>query len=88
MSRQGDPFWRFLLPSFGFVLLFSLYPLAESFRLSFYRMLMTLPWLGQRFVGWENYQDLATDPVASSSLMTSVLFVAVDRKSTRLNSSH
>lgn len=77
MSHFRDPVWRFLLPSLVFVVLFSLYPIAESFRLSFYRFILTLPWLGQRFVGWENYQDLATDPVALSSLVTSLLFVAV-----------
>ena len=76
MSR-GDPVWRFLLPSCVFVLIFSLYPIAESFRLSFYRLILSLPWLGQRFVGWENHQDLATDPVALNSLVTSLLFVAV-----------
>ena len=40
-------------------------------------MILTLPWLGQKFVGWENYRDLITDPVALGSLSTSVIFVAV-----------
>jgi multiple sugar transport system permease protein len=65
------------LPSFVFVCFFSLYPIVDSFRLSFYRMILTLPWLGQKFVGWENYRDLATDPVALGSLATSMIFVAV-----------
>ncbi len=60
MSNSQDPVWRFLLPSFVFVGVFSLYPILESFRLSFYRMILTLPWLGQKFVGWENYRDLIT----------------------------
>ena len=77
MRKGRDPIWRFLLPSCVFVFLFSLYPIVESFRLSFYRLILTLPWLGQRFVGWENYRDLAVDPVARSSLATSLVFVAV-----------
>ena len=77
MSNQQDPVWRFLLPSLVFVGVFSAYPILESFRLSFYRMILTLPWLGEKFVGWENYRDLATDPVARGSLFTSLLFVAV-----------
>lgn len=77
MRNGRDPIWRFLLPSCVFVFLFSLYPIVESFRLSFYRLILTLPWLGQRFVGWENYRDLATDPVALNSLVTSLVFVAV-----------
>ena len=40
-------------------------------------MILTMPWLGAKFVGWENYWDLATDPVARGSFFTSVLFVAV-----------
>jgi len=67
----------FLFPSLLFVLVFSIYPIFESFRLSFYRLILTLPWLGQKFVGLENYGDLLTDPVALHSLMTTMIFVAV-----------
>lgn len=75
--ESGRQALRFLLPSLVFVLIFSLYPIAESLRLSFYRLILTLPWLGQKFVGWENYGDLLTDPVALKSLWTTLLFVAV-----------
>jgi len=74
---RGEPVLRFIAPSVIFVALFSIYPLFESVRLSFYRMILTLPWLGQKFVGLENYRDLATDPVALNSLLTSLIFVAV-----------
>jgi multiple sugar transport system permease protein len=67
----------FLLPSLLFVSLFTLYPVLESFRLSFYRLILTLPWLGQKMVGWENYTDLWTDPVALQALQTTLIFVAV-----------
>ena len=67
----------FLFPSFCFVALFSLFPIVESFRLSFYRLILTLPWLGQRMVGWENYADLVTDPVARDALVTTLLFIAI-----------
>ncbi|HEX7231831.1 MAG TPA: sugar ABC transporter permease [Candidatus Binatia bacterium] len=77
MTNRRDPVWRFLLPSFLFIAVFSLYPIIESFRLSLYRMILTMPWLGEKFVGWENYLDLATDPVARGSFFTSLLFVAV-----------
>jgi len=65
----------FLLPSFIFVALFSIFPIIESFRLSFYRLILTLPWLGQKTVGWENYVDLWNDPVAIQSLNTTLLFI-------------
>jgi multiple sugar transport system permease protein len=75
-SSQRAALW-FLLPSFCFVALFSIYPIVESLRLSFYRKILTLPWLGQRMVGWENYADLATDPVARDALVTTLLFIGV-----------
>lgn len=67
----------FLLPSFFFVALFCLFPIVESFRLSFYRMILTLPWLGRQMVGWENYGDLLTDPVALASIRTTLIFIGV-----------
>ncbi len=67
----------FLLPSLTFVCLFTLLPILESFRLSFYRLILFLPWLGQKMVGWENYTDLLTDPVALQSLITTAIFVFV-----------
>lgn len=77
MNREQRSALQFLLPSLLFVLIFSLYPISESFRLSVYRLILTLPWLGEKFVGWENYTDLLTDPVALSSLSTTLIFVAV-----------
>lgn len=67
----------FLLPSFIFVAVFSLFPIFESFRLSFYRLILTLPWLGQKPIGWQNYIDLWDDPVAMESLFTTLIFVGV-----------
>ena len=67
----------FLLPSFFFVGLFSLFPIVESFRWSFYRLILTLPWLGQKMVGFENYTDLLTDLVARDAFWTTLLFIAV-----------
>src|SRR5688572_3448698 len=67
----------FLLPSFLFVALFSIFPIVESFRLSFYRLILTLPWFGQKMVGWENYADLLTDPVALAAMRTTLIFIGV-----------
>lgn len=77
MKPPKDPVLVFVMPSLVLVSVFAIYPIVESFRLSLYRMILTLPWLGQKFVGWENYQDLVTDPVALRSLATSLIFVAV-----------
>ncbi len=77
MTRLDRPALGFILPSLFFVAVFSVYPILESLRLSFYRLLLMLPWLGQKFVGLENYRDLAADPVALHSLAVTLVFVAV-----------
>lgn len=76
MRARNDPALWYILPSFLFVAVFSLYPIFASVRLSFYRLILTLPWLGEKFVGLENYRDLATDPVALHSLLITLIFVA------------
>jgi multiple sugar transport system permease protein len=67
----------FLLPSFFFVGLFSVFPVIESIRWSFHRSILTLPWLGQKMVGLENYTDLLTDLVARDAFWTTLLFIGV-----------
>jgi ABC-type sugar transport system permease subunit len=67
----------FLFPSFIFVGLFSIFPIFDSFRLSLYRLILTLPWLGEKMVGMENYTDLLSDPVARDSIRTTLIFIAV-----------
>lgn len=68
---------KFILPSLLAVLVFVLLPILESFRLSFYRMILTLPWLGQKFVGFENYRDLLSDPIAWKSCAVTLVFVGI-----------
>ena len=77
-----------LLPSFVFTALFSLYPIIDSFRLSFYRLILTLPWLGQKMVGLENYSDLVSDPVARQSLSTTLILAARPFRGTAARSRH
>jgi multiple sugar transport system permease protein len=77
VKASHEPILGFIFPSLIFVVIFSFYPIFETFRLSFYRLILTLPWLGQKFVAWENYGDLLTDPVALNSLATSIAFVAL-----------
>lgn len=72
--RERAALW-YVLPSFFFVAVFSVYPILDSVRLSFYRLILTLPWLGEKFVGLENYRDLAADPVALHSLAITLVFV-------------
>lgn len=77
MSNSSRTALWFVLPSFFFVGVFAVFPVIESVRWSFYRSILTLPWLGQKMVGPENYTDLATDPVARDALWTTLLFIGV-----------
>ncbi len=75
MKRADRAAVWFVLPSLFLVALFSIYPICASVRLGFYRTILMLPWLGEKFVGLENYADLATDAVALQSLGVTLLFV-------------
>jgi ABC-type sugar transport system permease subunit len=77
MKESSGAALRYLFPSLFLIALFFVFPILDSFRLSFYRLILILPWLGQKFVGVENYQDLVTDPIALKSLVTTIVFVGV-----------
>jgi ABC-type sugar transport system permease subunit len=77
MTRPHRLALLLVAPSLIFIGLFSVYPIFDSFRLSFYRLILSFPWLGRKMVGWQNYTDLWTDPVAADALRNTLLFIAV-----------
>jgi multiple sugar transport system permease protein len=64
-----------LAPALAFTLTFALYPVVDSFVLSLHRIFSAMPDLGQPFVGFENYRELAADPVARQAFLVTVGFV-------------
>lgn len=66
-----------LAPALAFTLVFALYPVVDSFLLSLHRIFLGVPALGQPFVGFENYQTLAGDPVARQAFLVTIGFVLV-----------
>ena len=66
-----------IIPTFLFVVIFAFYPILYSFYLSFHRIILGLPGLGQNFVGVRNYIDLFHDRVALHSLVNTLIFVVV-----------
>ncbi len=66
-----------IIPTFLFVIIFAFYPILYSFYLSFHRIILGLPDLGQKFVGFRNYIDLFSDGVAVRSLINTLIFVFV-----------
>lgn len=76
MARREKMFAASLIiPCFLFVTLFAFYPIVYSFYLSFHRIVLGLPHLGQPFVGLDNYRELLRDGVALHSLVNTLLFV-------------
>ena len=67
--------WLMLAPALAFTLTFALYPVVDSFVLSLHRIFSAMPDLGQPFVGFENYRELAADPVARQAFLVTVGFV-------------
>ncbi|RMG72445.1 MAG: sugar ABC transporter permease [Nitrospirae bacterium] len=64
-----------LLPCFLFITAFAFYPIAHSFYMSLHRIVLSLPGLGEPFVGLDNYRELLHDSVALRALMNTLLFV-------------
>jgi len=64
-----------LVPCFLFVTLFAFYPIIYSFYLSLHKIVLSLPGLGQPFVGFDNYRELFRDRVALNALGNTFLFV-------------
>ena len=64
-----------LVPCFFFVIIFAFYPIFYSFYLSLHQIILSLPGLGQPFVGLENYRELLRDKIAFHSLLNTLLFV-------------
>jgi len=67
--------WVFVFPALAFVAVFALYPAIESFVLSLHRIYLGLPSLGQPYVGFDNYVQLAQDPVARQAYLVTFGFV-------------
>lgn len=66
-----------LAPSFVFVAIFAFYPILYSVYLSLHRIILSVPSIGQPFIGLQNYRELLSDRVALHALANTVLFVSV-----------
>lgn len=64
-----------LIPCFLFVIVFAFYPIGYSLFLSFHKIILGLPSLGQPFIGLDNYRELLQDRIALHSLVNTLIFV-------------
>ena len=67
----------FLAPALLVICLFALYPVADTIWMSFHRIILTLPGLGEKFIGIANYKALFKDPAFINSYGVTLLFVFI-----------
>jgi multiple sugar transport system permease protein len=72
--RKALPAYLFILPGMTLFLVWTLYPLIDSFRMSFYEWNLIKP---SRFVGLDNYQRALTDDVFWMSFRNTLFYVVV-----------
>lgn len=67
--------WLYVLPALLLVVVFVYYPAVDNLRLSFFQWSSFSP--KEAFVGIQNYQDLAADPVFWSALFNNIAYAVV-----------
>jgi alpha-glucoside transport system permease protein len=63
--------WLWLLPTFFFIIVYLIYPVVDTFRLSFLNANST------RFVGIDNYRYIFTNPAMQDTLLNNVLWLVL-----------
>jgi trehalose/maltose transport system permease protein len=75
LSAEHHAAWWMLAPALAFTLALAVYPVIASFILSLYRIILSMPALGEPFVGLENYVLLFADPAARQAFIVTAGFV-------------
>ena len=73
LSRTWIP-WLLLAPTLAILVPFPLYLLAAIVRNSLFDWTLTMPWLGQLFVGLGNFKNILGDADSLRSILTALLF--------------
>lgn len=74
---EGFLGYAFLAPALLLISFFALYPVADTIWLSLHQIILTLPALGEKFVGMDNYNTLFKDPAVISSYSVTLAFVII-----------
>lgn len=85
MSRRADPRLTqdrrlaaaFVTPAVSVIALIAIFPLVWALWSSMHLQDLRMPWLGQPFIGLDNYAEVARDPRFWSSLSHTLFFAGV-----------
>jgi multiple sugar transport system permease protein len=72
MLQKGRTKFLFIVPGIAWVLVFTIFPLLYSFRLSFYQAKLGSP---QRFIGLQNYIRAFSDYRWTGAVLVTLFFV-------------
>ena len=73
-SGEARLAWAFVAPAVGTIALIALFPLGWTIWESLHRHDLRMPWLGQPFIGLDNYTAIARDPRFWSALGHTTFF--------------
>lgn len=68
--RSWGVAWLFLAPALIIFALFKFVPMVRAINMSFFEV---RPYLGDRWVGWENYRTVLTDPAFVNAIKNTVV---------------
>ena len=63
--------YMFILPQLILFIVFRLYPIIEGMRMSLFRF----TYVGEKFIGFENYKTLFEDPIFLKAISNTIIFV-------------
>ncbi len=69
--------WAFVAPALAVIFLIAIFPLFWTMKESLYRHDLRMPWLGEPFVGLENFARVFQDPRFSAALLHTLFFTLV-----------
>ena len=74
LYKKKWPLWVFLVPGLLFMLIFLYIPFIDNIKNSFYDMtsIVKMPGTTWKFIGFDNYKKLFTDPDVRTALLNSV----------------
>lgn len=74
LYKKKWPLWVFLVPGLLFMLIFLYIPFIDNIKNSFYDMtsIVKMPGTTWKFIGFDNYKKLFTDPDVRTALLNSI----------------
>jgi multiple sugar transport system permease protein len=77
MKSEARLGWALVSPALGVIALIAIFPLGWTLWESLHLHELRMPWLGQPFIGLDNYAEIVRDPRFWAALGHTVFFTVV-----------